>query len=328
MSSHKAPNTHCVHIFDGEFQLLNSRSQTLENNSCCFLYGLWTHTSNAVVHLVVLTKKEIDYAEKHNLDCVGYVAKCYKKTLYNSVLQLTKLSSTRQHIIVDVRETTRSRSLKAYGTHHDVVRISEEASSQGHPLQVNILRGESPFRNEFFKAYPQLKNTKDYKSETENGYDQNGQEHIYKVGGVKPVGKELYEMNRGSKRAKTTEHSAERDTAFYKEDTINGYQAKLDPNSIDIKHFRHKIKVEFDVSDDELLHAENSEELSYYFKHNYKQWEIVLSQDPESGNKMAEIISESTEVPSSPKTSKLQKFSTENVVGEIKKMCQCKACGN
>ena len=276
--------------------------------------------------MVVLTGKEDSYAKKHNLDCVGYVAKCYTKTLYNSVLELTKLSSTRQHIIVDVSETTRSRYLKAYGTQHDAVRESGEASSQGHPLQVNILQGESPFRNEFFKVYPQLKNTNDYKSETENGYVRNSHEDMNKVGSVKPVGKELYEMNRGSKRAKTTENPTESETAFYKEDITNGHQAKLDPNSTDIKHFRYKIKVEFDVPDHKLVHGENSEKLSYYFEHNYKQWEIVLSQDPESGNKMAEIISENTEVSSSPKTSNLQKFSTEHAVEEIKKMCQCEAC--
>ena len=314
MSSHKAPNTHCVHIFDGEFQLLNSRSQTLENNSCCFLYGLWTHTSNAVVHLVVLTKKEIDYAKKHNLDCVGYVAKCYKKTLYDSVLQLTKLSSTRQHIIVDVHETTQSKSLKAYGTHHDVVRISEEASSQGHPLQVNILQGESPFRKEFFKVYPQLKNTNDYKSKTENGYgscsdELNSQELMYKAGAVNPVSKELNEMN--------PENSTESETAIQCEN-MNGHQAKLNPDSSDIQWFKHNIKFQLKIKGN-IVVEKSFGELLFHFEHNCKQWQIALTQDPASGKKMAKIGSNQ-------ETKDPQEFSSKNVLNTIKNMCQCETC--
>ena len=322
MPSSDVPKTQFVHIFREEFeQHLKWRFQEPigKNGLCCFLYGLWTHTSNVVVHFIVSNEEESNFAKEHRLDCVGYVAKEYSKNQYNQVKQMTKLSAERQCIIVDISETKRFKELRAHGTDYNAMTDeSTAASGQGHLLEVNLLPGGSPFRKEYSKLNPKGENRNGDKIESENhcgSYSDksNDQENRHKkVSSEGQYWQPLDHLDPQSKRARL----AEGETTDHGENGINGHPAKIDPDSTDIRLLKHKVKEEFEL-DGELLHEERSGKLVFYFIHNEKQWEIALSQDPARGI-LAQVLTESKEISSKPR-----EFDSQEVINDIKELCQC-----
>lgn len=156
MSSFVVPTTQCVHIFEGEVERLKSclGKPFGYDGLCCFLYGLWTHSSNVVIHLVVSTGPEYLHADKHQLNCVGFVADSYSKHLYELVYGLTGISDQRQHIIVDVSKT--ESPLRLLRSHPDVFVIQQDPLSEANLLQVNVLASESPCRKQFCKMHHEI----------------------------------------------------------------------------------------------------------------------------------------------------------------------------
>ena len=304
MSSDRIPKTQFVHIFNGEFQQLKSRlkEQIGQDGLCCFLYGLWTHTSNVVVHLVVSKDKEYKYARKHHLDCVGYVAKYYTQHVYDMVRTTNELSPTRQHVIVDVSETATSNSLSAYGTDHYALRASAEASSQGQPLQVNILPSESPFRIEL---NPGMRNMNGYNIESENNS----------------------ESYSGVSSNATNPTSREENQVGNELTEMNGHQDQIDPNASEIKHFKHKLGKELGLGEHELqVEPLEKSSLSFHFVHSNKQWQIKLI-NSSSGKTSAEILfKELTGSSSEPQEARVEEFSAQNMLNKIQEKCQCEKC--
>lgn len=333
MSSSKVPQTpQYVHIFNGEFEQLKSyQKQPIENGLCCYLYGLWTHSSNVVIHLVVSNQTEQKYAQTHRLDCVGYVAMKYSADLYDMVKCQTKLSTRRQHIIVDVNETDRTDSLQAFASHSK----REDPLRQGQRLKVKILPSKSPFRNELYKKNPEMKTFMNgHKSESENDLrshskvHQVSQELPAKVGNESQLGKELYDMNRGSGGASKNENCIESETATYHGNQTNGHQDKIDQSSSLFKSLEHKIKKEFELKNIPVEEHPEKSSLVLHFKHNGKQWQIELKEDQSSDKTLVEIFfSELTEVPLNPVKACSQEFRTSQpVIDKIKELCQCEKC--
>ena len=158
MSSFDVPIIHCVHIFEGEVERLGKcieESRLGPDGWCCLLYGLWTHSSNVVVQLVVSMQHQFSHAEKHKLECIGFVARSYSEHLYQVVEGITAISRQRQHVIVDV-SNLKAKSLQLFRSHPDYLLGQGDPLSEEHVLQVNKLAGQSPYREQLCKIHPEI----------------------------------------------------------------------------------------------------------------------------------------------------------------------------
>ena len=158
MSSFDVPIIQCVHVFEGEVERLEKcidESTLGPDGLCCLLYGLWTHSSNVVVQLVVSMEHQLSHAEKHKLECIGFVARSYSEHLYQVVEGITAISRQRQHVIVDV-SNLKTKSLRLCRSHPDYLFGQGDPLSEEHVLQVNILADQSPYREQLCKFYPEI----------------------------------------------------------------------------------------------------------------------------------------------------------------------------
>ena len=300
MSSQRIPTTHRVHIYKSELEQLRNRLDTpTEDAPSSYLYGFWTHTSNIVIHLIV-SDPELKHAKAHQLDCVGYVAKEYTG---NMAYEEAELSPNRQHVIVDVNETKRSNSLRAYSSHQDVFCRGENPLSQERHLQVNNnnnnlvneLASESPFRKELReKNRPVEHELNGYKNESGNGLASTSdvlgwgtQDALYKEHNSREVnknhyrGKEMYNMSGGYEI---------KDETPCLENQFNGHENQTETDSSLKKLLIHKIKHEFQLGDKDLQFEETRERLSFKFEHCGKQCQIQLTEDHITGKQLAEIF--------------------------------------
>ena len=321
MSSHFIPTTHCVHIFKSELDQLRNRLDTpIEDTPTSYLYGLWTHTSNIVIHLIVSDPDELKHAKAHRLDCVGYVAKEYTG---NMVYKKAELPPNRQHVIVDVNETKRSNSLRAYSSHQDVFRRGENPLSQERLLQVNELASESPFRKELRKKNrPVEHELNGYKNESGNGLaptsdvlersTQNAlnKEHILTEANKNHYrGKEMYNMSGGY----------DKDETPCSENLFNGHQNETETDSSLKRLLIHKIKKEFQP-DKEIQFQQTRERLSFKFEHCSKQYKIQLTEDHTNNKQYVDIFFQEYKAFS-------QEFTyTKDVIDKIKELCYCPFC--
>ena len=323
MSSHHIPTTHCVHIFKSEHEQLRNRLDTpIEDTPTSYLYGLWTHTSNIVIHLIVSDPDELKHAKAHRLDCVGYVAKEYTG---NMAYEEAELSPKRQHVIVDVNETKRSNSLRAYSSHQDVFRRGENPLSQERLLQVNELASESPFRKELReKNRPVEHELNGYKNESGNGLastsdvlgrstqDALNQEHILTEANKNHYcGIEMHDMSGGCEI---------KDETRCPENQFNGHLNETETDSSLKKLLIHKIKNEFQLGDKDIQFEEAREKLSFKFEHCGKQCQIQVTEDHTTDKQLAEIFFLEHKAFS-------QEFTcTQTVFDKIKELCQCTSC--
>ena len=312
MSSHRIPTTQCVHIYKSELEQLRNRLDTpTEDAPSSYLYGFWTHTSNIVIHLIVSDPEELKHAKAHQLDCVGYVAKEYTG---NMAYEVAELSPNRQHVIVNVSETKRSNSLRAYSSHQDLFRRGENPLSQERFLQVNELTSESPFRKELReKNRPVEHELNGYKNESGNGLgstsdvlERSTQDALNKN---HYRGKEMYNMSGGYEIKDETPCS---------ENQFKGYQNETEIDSSLKKLLIHKIRRE--LGDKDIQFEETRERLSFKFEHCGKQCQIQLTEDHTTDKQLAEIFFSEYKVFS-------QEFTcTQNVFDKLKELCQCTSC--
>ncbi len=261
-----------------------------------------------------LKDKEYNYARKHHLDCVGYVAKYYTQRVYDMVKAPNELSATRQHVIVDVSETATSNSLSAYGTDHYALRESAEASSQGQPLQVNILPSESPFRIEL---NPGMRNINGYNTESENNSESHSGVFTNATNPTSreenQVGNELTDMNSASGRANTNRN-------------MNGHEDRIAAR--DIQLFKQQIRYELGV-DLQVEEPLGESSLLLYFAHSDKQWGIKLERDSKSGKTSAEILfKELTDHSREAQKAYVDEYHTENMLNKIKRYASVKNVAN
>ena len=324
MSDHRIPTTHCVHIFKSELEQLRNRLDTpIEDTPSSYLYGLWTHTSNIVIHLIVSDPEELKHAKAHRLDCVGYVAKKYTGNMAYEEAQ--ELSPKRQHVIVDVNETKRSNSLRAYSSHQHVFRRGENLFSQERLLQVNELASESPFRKKLReKNRPVEHEVNGYKNESGNGLASTSdvlgrstqhafnKEHISTEANKNHYcGIEMHDMSGGCEI---------KDETRCPENQFNGHLNETETDSSLKKLLIHKIKNEFQLGDKEIQFEEARERLSFKFEHCGKQCQIQVTEDHTTDKQLAEILFSEYKVFS-------QEFTcTQTVFDKIKELCQCTSC--
>ena len=291
MSSFDVPTTQCVHIFENEIEQLKSclpKSIGIDGLRC-YLYGLWTHSSNVVIHLIVSTHEEYEHAEKHQLNCVGFVADTYSMHLYELVHGLTGISCNRQHIIVDVSKT--KSPLRLFRSHPDVFLKRQNPLSEANLLQVNIMASESPCRKQFSKMYPG-------KELAVNGWEIESESDIRL-----------------------------RDSKVSNEKTMYGDQeiGKIDPNSwLIIRCIKLKIKSE---SLCKLL-KETFQDPSLFilrFAHCDKIWQIEFKAD-ENDEIWIDILAHSGLESAFQVCSHELLDTSQCIIDSIKKSCQCEIC--
>ncbi|XP_028402845.1 uncharacterized protein LOC114525645 [Dendronephthya gigantea] len=320
------PITQCVHIFEGELRRLRSRLDTpigIKGLSC-YLYGLWTHSSNVVVYLVVSCGKELEYAEKHKLNCVGYVAKEYTEHLYDIALVQTKesLSTRRQHVIVDVSDTKKSGLLHAYGSHLYVLQRGEHVFNLERSLQVNILKNESPFRKDAPPVAEAAQiNWHEIKSESRSN---SGERKGQLVKEIKTPEKKLSNLDSAREREREPRRRSniERETGSSGGNQTKGYlESKITQSLSIVRSIKHKVKSQFGVQDDDhIMIEEFVDKLVLRFGHNSENWEIELKWG-ESGEYFVEISSSN-----SAKAHSQEFHQSSFVVDEIKRLCGCETC--
>lgn len=321
MSINRIPTTQCVHIFSSELERLIDRLDTpIEDTPSSYLYGLWTHTSNIVIHLIVSDQEELKHAKAHRLNCVGYVANEYTRNMAHEA----ELSPNRQHVIVDVNETKTSHSLRAYSSHRDVFRGRENPLSPERLLQVNVLKSESPFRKELREKNPGVEQAlNEYKNESGNGLASSSYDvfrrstqdalnpaHILTVANENHYCKiEMRDMN--------GEHEIN-DESPCPENQLNGHQYETETDlSWKKQMVIHKIKNEFQLDDKDI---QVEETLKFKFEHCDKQWQIQLTDDHTTGKQYAQIFFQECNAFSQ------EIASTQDVIDKIKELCHCPVC--
>ena len=311
MPSDGIPNTQCVHIFEGELKQLTSRldSPIGRDGLSCYLFGLWTHSSNIVVYLIVSCGEELGWAEKHQLDCVGYVAKEYTEHLYEIAKMQTckSLSARRQHVIVDVSDTKTSGSLQAFGSHLELLRREEFVYNPQRRLQVNILKNESPFR----KEAPVKAEINGHQIEIESISNSGDKERRH----AKEINK-THSGNPDAEREHRNGSNIESENGSSRGNHMNGYrEAKITQSSSMVRSIKHKLKSEFGVQDENIQTKELSDKLELKFDHNREGWKIDLK-CRESGEYFVEISSLSSQ-----KAFSGEFYQSDVVVNEIKRLC-------
>ena len=290
MSSFDVPTTQCVHIFENEIEQLKSclpKSIGIDGLRC-YLYGLWTHSSNVVIHLIVSTDEEYEHAEKHQLNCVGFVADSYSMHLYELVHGLTAISCNRQHIIVDVSKI--KSPLRLFRSHPDVFLKRQNPLSEANLLQVNIMASESPCRKQFRKIYPG-------KELTVNGCEIESESDI-----------------------KLPNSEASHEKTMYGDQEVG----KIDPNSWLIRYIKLKIKSENLC---ELLEEtlQNPSLFILQFAHRGKKWQIEFKAD--KNDEIWTDISVYSEPDATFQVCSHELLDTSQfIIDSIKKSCQCEIC--
>lgn len=147
MPSKLIPTIQYVYIFKSEHERLVScfEREIGYGGLCCFLYGLRTHSSNVVVHLVVSNDDEFNAAQDNHLDCVGYVAKIYDMHLFKFIQGLTNLSFQKDHVVIDICQRKKAKDPNFFCTNSDLLKEAVDPL-KGESLQLRILEDESPFR--------------------------------------------------------------------------------------------------------------------------------------------------------------------------------------
>ena len=332
MSSGYIPTIQCVYTFKNELDELTKCFK--EPNSAgvyCYLYGLWTHSSNVVVHMVVSTKPEFDYVKKHSLDCVGYAAECYTAKSCQLVHQSTKISSSRQHIVIDVDNTKRSGDLHAYAMHLKILKQEKYTFRQGNFLQTNILPNQSPFRTEFYRIHPALKPRQNNENETSFGSNMVSCEEEFVGQKQRSEGwteslhseKQLHITSNGVGSANMNGNVMESETVSCLENQMNGHHESISL----IQKLKHRIKREFDLGESEPVEEIYEPPLRLHFQHGGKQWMIWWSLNKANGKMQANIQgSEVTGDHCKPVKAPPHDFYTNQTLLEIRKLCQCEKC--
>ena len=292
MSSFDVPTTQCVHIFESEIEQLKSclpKSIGVDGLRC-YLYGLWTHSSNVVIHLIVSTDEEYEHAEKHQLNCVGFVADSYSMHLYELVHGLTGISCSRQHIIVDVSKT--KSPLRLFRSHPDVFLKQQDPLSEANLLQVNVMPSESPCRGQFSKMYHR-------KELAVNGCEIESESDI---------------------KLPNSEASHEKTMSMYGDQEVG----KIDPNSWLIRCIKLKIKSENLC---ELLEEtlQNPSLFILRFVHCDRIWRIEFKAD--ENDEIWIDISAHSGLESAFQVCSHELLDTSQcIIDSIKKSCQCEIC--
>ena len=324
MSSDRIRATQCVHIFKSELEQLKDRLDEPigMGGLSSYLYGLWTHSSNIVIHLIVSGEDELKHATARRLDCVGYVAKEYPADMVHD--DAVFFSPNRQHVIVDVSETKTSSSLVAYSSDWDVFHRREYPLH----LQVNVLASESPFRRQLRETNQGVEHRLNgYENESENGLpsssdvltrttqDALNEEHPSEVANENHecCRTKLYDMNGGY-------DDMGKDETLCHGKQLNGHKDAEADSSLK-KLLTHKIKEEFELEDDKDIKVEETRKtLSLKFEHNDNQWKIQLTEVPTSDRQRVEIFFQECQALS-------QEFcTTQTVIKKIKEVCQCTFC--
>lgn len=319
--------TQCVHIFRGELQQLKNyiKESADSDDLICQLYGLWTHSSNIVVHLVASNSTEREYARSHQLNFVGYIAKKYTQQVYEIVR--SELSRMRQYITVDVHETVRLDSLQAYGANRGVdVRNCEVSSGQGRALQVNILQSESPFRTELYTMYPELKKMNELKIESGNASRVEYRQSNTSASMNEEMESESQTINAANEKnresASTNPDRNSGGSESNRETYTNGPENNIvESTSPNLAYLKHLIKWDFKVSESDIVIVN----LSMSFEHNRKKWKI----ESKRNNNFVEVSFSDVNVTAEDPSPTVKEYSLKSskiIVTELKKLCICETC--
>lgn len=122
------------------------RNEKNEQNTYYLLYGLWTHSSSVVVHLVLSTAaaEEIQLADTHKLNCLGYVAREYTKDLDKSIRSRYPTMSLRETIRIEWNKAKKGDLLRGVFAWPTSVSDSQCRLTE---FEVKILGQANPFRH-------------------------------------------------------------------------------------------------------------------------------------------------------------------------------------
>ena len=124
-----------------ELQRCLRERRHFEPDIFCLLFGLWTHSSSVVIHLVLSNVQEIHFAKAHKLNCLGYYASEYSNDVDSSTRSRYPSMSQRETITIEWNQTKQGKPFSVFAR-----------STPGHShsgkieLEVKILDQINPFR--------------------------------------------------------------------------------------------------------------------------------------------------------------------------------------